>query len=135
MKFSRSIGQDEEMIPTASVADITFLLIIFFMVGTVFNVERGIQMQLPATTTQQDLTEKNVVIMIDAAEDFYIDGDKIELAQIGKTTRDKLGGRTDRFVLIKADQGVKYRKVVDVLDELLQVGVDNIALPTEKEGE
>ena len=38
-------------------------------------------------------------------------------------------------MLIKSDQGVPYRRVVDVLDELLQVGISNIALPTEKEGQ
>src|SRR5512145_1221981 len=114
-------------------ADITFLLIIFFMVSTVFDVSRGIQMRLPATTTQQDIKERNVTISIDAKQELFLDGEKIGLRELGKATQTRLAARPEGFVLIKSDQGVPYRRVVDVLDELLQVGISNIALPTEKE--
>ena len=52
-------------------ADIIFLLIIFFMVSTVFDVSRGIQMRLPATATQQDIKERNVTISIDTTQALY----------------------------------------------------------------
>ena len=66
MKFKSRFRDDDEPVPTASMADITFLLIIFFMVSTVFDVSRGIQMQLPQTVTQQDIKERNVTVSIDA---------------------------------------------------------------------
>lgn len=134
MKFKNRFRDDDEPIPTASMADITFLLIIFFMVSTVFDVSRGIQMRLPATTTQQDIKERNVTISIDATQALYLDGEKAELRGLGRAVLGKLAGRPEGFVLIKSDQAVPYRRVVDVLDELLQVGISNIALPTEKEG-
>lgn len=133
MKFKRSFEDDSEVIPTASMADITFLLIIFFMVGTVFNVEKGIEMTLPQSTVQQDISEENVIISIDTEEKYYFDGDPVEVGDIGRLTMDKLTGHPERFVLIKSDKGVRYRAVIDVLDELLQVGITNIALPTEEE--
>lgn len=134
MRFKNRFRDDDEPIPTASMADITFLLIIFFMVSTVFDVSRGIQMRLPATTTQQDIKERNVTISIDATQALFLDGEKTELRGLGRAVLGKLAGRPDGFVLIKSDQAVPYRRVVDVLDELLQVGISNIALPTEKEG-
>ena len=134
MRFRNRFRDDDEPVPTASMADITFLLIIFFMVSTVFDVSRGIQMRLPATTTQQDIKERNVTISIDATQALYIDGEKAELRGLGRAVLGKLAGRPEGFVLIKSDQAVPYRRVVDVLDELLQVGISNIALPTEKEG-
>lgn len=134
MRFKNRFRDDDEPIPTASMADITFLLIIFFMVSTVFDVSRGIQMRLPATTTQQDIKDRNVVISIDATQALFLDGEKAELPGLGKAVLGKLAGRPEGFVLIKSDQAVPYRRVVDVLDELLQVGISNIALPTEKEG-
>jgi len=114
-------------------ADITFLLIIFFMVGTVFNVEKGIEMTLPQSTVQQDISEENVIISIDNAEKLYLDGEPVELAALGQMTLDKVTASPESFILIKSDQGVKYRIVIDVLDELLQVGITNIALPTTEE--
>lgn len=133
MKFKRSFEDEAEVIPTASMADITFLLIIFFMVGTVFNVEKGIDMRLPQSTVQQDISEENVIISIDKEEKLYLDGEAVELGVLGQSTMGKLAGSPESFVLVKSDQGVKYRVVIDVLDELLQVGITNIALPTEEE--
>jgi biopolymer transport protein ExbD len=114
-------------------ADITFLLIIFFMVGTVFNVEKGIEMTLPQSTVQQDISEENVIISIDNAEKLYLDGEPVELASLGQMALDKVTASPESFILIKSDQAVKYRIVIDVLDELLQVGITNIALPTTEE--
>ena len=133
MKFRRTSSDEGEVIPTASMADITFLLIIFFMVGTVFNVEKGIEMRLPQSMIQQDISQENVIISIDTDEKLYLDGDPVEIGEIGRMTRDKVTVDPDRFILIKSDRGVRYRVVIDILDELLQVGITNIALPTEEE--
>ena len=133
MKFSRSLQEDGEIIPTASMADITFLLIIFFMVGTVFNVERGIEMQLPQSAVQQDISDENIIISIDKDEKLYLAGEVTPLEGIGSAALDKLADSPDSFVLIKCDEGIRYRIVIDVLDELLQVGITNVALPTEEE--
>ncbi len=133
MKFRRTSDDEGEIIPTASMADITFLLIIFFMVGTVFNVEKGIEMRLPQSMIQQDISQENVIISIDTDEKLYLDGDPVEIGEIGRLTRDKVTVDPERFILIKSDRGVRYRVVIDILDELLQVGITNIALPTEEE--
>jgi len=114
-------------------ADITFLLIIFFMVGTVFNVEKGIEMRLPQSTVQQDISEENVIISIDATEKLFLDGEPVAIGDVGRLALGKVTASPESFVLVKCDQGVKYRTVIDVLDELLQVGITNIALPTEEE--
>jgi len=133
LRFKSRLRDDDEPVPTASMADITFLLIIFFMVSTVFDVSRGIQMRLPQTVTQQDIKERNVTISIDDKQQLFVDGEPVELKELGRNARAKLAGRPEGFVLVKSDQGVPYRRVVDVLDELLQVGISNIALPTDKE--
>ena len=133
MKFRRSLEDDSEVIPTASMADITFLLIIFFMVGTVFNVERGIEMQLPQSTVQQDVPEENIIISIDKDEVLYLDGEEIDIANLGRESLAKIAGHPEGYILVKCDQGVRYKAVIDVLDELLLVGITNIALPTEEE--
>ena len=133
MKFKRSLEDDSEVIPTASMADITFLLIIFFMVGTVFNVERGIEMQLPQSTVQQDVPEENVIISIDKDEVLYLDGEEIDIANLGRAALAKVTEIPEAYILVKCDQGVRYKAVIDVLDELLLVGITNIALPTEEE--
>ena len=133
MKFRRSLEDDSEVIPTASMADITFLLIIFFMVGTVLNVEKGIEMRLPQSTVQQDMPKENIIISIDKDEVLYLDGEEIDLANLGREALAKTADHPEGYILVKCDQGVRYKAVIDVLDELLVVGITNIALPTEEE--
>jgi biopolymer transport protein ExbD len=103
------------------------------MVSTVFDVSRGIQLRLPATTAQQEIKARHVTVAIDAAQALFLDGEQIELRGLGRAVLGKLAGKPEGVVLIKSDQGVPYRRVVDVLDELAQAGISNIALPTEKE--
>ncbi len=133
MKFKRTIADDEEFIPLASTADIMFLLMIFFLVTTTFNVEKGINMQLPDTVVQEEVPAENVSIAIDKGDKIYVDGKEANLKDVPAMVKGKLAGHPERYVLIKSDQGVKYGLVVDILDELFQVGIHNVALPTEKE--
>ena len=114
-------------------ADITFLLIIFFMVGTVFNVEKGIEMQLPQSTVQQDISDESIVISVDVEEKVFLDGEEVDIKTLGPRCKEILSREPERFILIKADKGIKYSIVIDILDELMQAGITNIALPTEEE--
>ena len=133
MKFRRGLILDEEFIPLASTADIMFLLMIFFLVSTSFNIEKGINMQLPDTVVQEDIPAENVSISVDKSDRVFVDGVETKIDQLGLTVKGKLAGHPDRYVVIKSDQGVKYGRVVDILDELFQAGIHNVALPTKKE--
>ena len=133
MKFRRGLILDEEFIPLASTADIMFLLMIFFLVSTSFNVEKGINMQLPDTVVQEDIPAENVLISVDKAEMIYLEGKEINIKDLGLQVKGALAGHPERYVIIKSDQGVKYSRVVDILDELFKMGIHNVALPTKKE--
>ncbi len=135
LKFKRSFKEDEEFIPLASTADIMFLLMIFFLVTTTFTAEnqKGINMQLPDTVVQEDIPAENITVSVDKAEKLYLEGKEIKLEELAPQVRAALVGHPDRYVIIKSDQGVKYSRVVDILDELFQVGIHNVALPTKKE--
>jgi biopolymer transport protein ExbD len=133
LKFKRGLILDEEFIPLASTADIMFLLMIFFLVSTSFNIEKGINMQLPDTVVQEDIPAENVLISLDNAANIFLDGKEIKLKDLGLQVKGALAGHPERYVIIKSDQGVKYSLVVDVLDELFQMGIHNVALPTKKE--
>ena len=132
MKLRRQAGGDVQL-DLSAFSDIAFLLIIFFMVGTVFNVERGIEMQLPQSTVQQDVPEENIIISIDKDEVLYLDGEEIDIANLGREALAKTAEHPEGYILVKCDKGVRYKAVIDVLDELLLVGITNIALPTEEE--
>jgi biopolymer transport protein ExbD len=51
-------------IPTSSMADIAFLLLVFFLVTTVFDEEKGLQIVLPAPQDVVEISQKNILHLI-----------------------------------------------------------------------
>lgn len=118
----------------ASMADLAFLLIIFFMVTTVFSVDRGLLIELPQTAVREAVDLREVVLTIDAQGGVHADGKPIPLTAVQGYVKAARAGNPQRPVVVRSDRRVEYGKVADVMDELLQAGVRDVALPTAAEG-
>jgi biopolymer transport protein ExbD len=133
LNFKRTIPADDEGIPMSSMADIIFLLIIFFMQTTVFSATSGIEIELPHTESSESIAPKNITIMIASNGDIYLDGKQAALEEVGRYVVSKRTRNTNKGVVLESDGDVKYQYIMDVLDELLIVGVTNVSLPTRNE--
>ncbi|MFQ5744821.1 MAG: ExbD/TolR family protein [Acidobacteriota bacterium] len=135
MKLKKERGKPE--IPTASMADIAFLLIVFFMVTSVFSVTRGLEFQLPKPQEQAEQTpEEAVHIRIEPSGAdclFIVDDTQMALSDIAIYLQPKLGRNPNKFVIIDPAGTAPYKCMVDVFDELKQADVKNISIPTEAE--
>ena len=126
-------------IPTASMADIAFLLIVFFMVTSVFSVTRGLEFQLPKNDEQtppdQSQEEAIHIHIIGAGSDciFEVDQTQMALSDIQIYIEPKLARNPNKFVIIDPDPDAPYRCMVDAFDELKQAQVKNISIPTAAE--
>ena len=138
MKFSKRPISDE--IPTSSMADITFLLIIFFMVTNTFAATRGLDFAIPKeeknTTTIE--REESVLISIHPGGAFEVDGRSMRLDQILEYLKPKLERNQTKPVIIRPDPDSAYGDMVRVYDVLRQgkdkgVEVRNISIPTQRE--
>lgn len=123
-------------IPTASMADIAFLLITFFMVTTVFTAIHGIEYGMPKREPNSNVKpQESVYIHVmyngQVQVDFVPIGSMENLAIYVKTKMEQTQGR--KPVIIRTDPDAPYGKTVEVLDVLKQLDVKNITLPTEKE--
>ena len=132
MKLRKKKGNPE--IPTSSMADIAFLLIVFFMVTSVFSVTRGLEFQLPRPDTSSEQTaEEAVHIVIErsgATCAFTVDGILTALGDINVYLQPKLARNPNKFVIIDPAPNAPYRCMVDVFDELKISNVKNISIPT-----
>ncbi len=140
MKIKRTPISDE--IPTSSMADIAFLLIIYFMVTTTFAATRGLDFSLPKD--EQDDTplvdkEESVLIEIQPGGTLIVDGQPKPLDQILDYLKPKLERNPMKPVIIRSNQEAEYGFMVDVFDELRQakdkigMEVKNVSIPTQRE--
>jgi biopolymer transport protein ExbD len=133
MRLKRRRSALAGVIPTATMADIAFLLIIFFMVTTAYSLDRT-PLELPQTAEQQQAPKGAALIVIAPDDSFRFsageeDARPVEsidalAAAIGQVTA---ANRLQPFT-IKADRSVKYRTIDVVLERLRQAGAENITL-------
>ena len=119
-------------------ADIAFLLIIFFMLTTSFSPERT-TVELPQSEIRTEVPRDSAIIAITAdGEIRFTDGERPSfllgsVQEVGLLSQEIIGFIPDKEFLIKADRQVRYELVDAVLEQLRLNGVQRIGLLTEKE--
>ena len=120
-------------IPTASMADIAFLLIIFFLVSTTMNQDKGLSLHLPATGEGKEVQKKNICNIWISKDDrlaFFEDENltEIEFAALRGEVERRLMVNDKLIVSLKSEREATYRTFVDVLDELKLAGATRISI-------
>jgi biopolymer transport protein ExbD len=144
MKFTKKPLDSE--IFTGSMADITFLLIIFFMVTMAFSSNRGIDFALPEDTTSapEISQEESVDVLVlpgpvDGPPVIQVDGRQMPINQLLPYVAEKLKQNPNKPVILRTDPGAVYGNMLVVFDELRQapdrigMKIDNISIPTQRE--
>lgn len=122
-------------IPTGSMADIVFLLLIFFLVTTSMNQDRGIGMQLPPAGESKQIQKKNICnIWVNGAGDILINlSDQVSVSQLRADLERRIAENPLLIISLKADEETPYEKFIDVLDEVKLSGADKISLASPNE--
>ena len=126
------------LIPTASMADIAFLLIIFFMLTTSFSPDQT-NVELPRSEIRTEVPRDAAIIAITADGIIrFTDGERLAFAlgtatEIGPLAEEIVGWIPDKEFLIKADRMVRYELIDAVLEQLRLNGAKRIGLLTEKQ--
>ncbi len=138
MHLKKPARVSSSVIPTASMADIAFLLIIFFMVTTAYSLDRT-PMELPSTAEQEQSAKGAAIVAItpddrirfSAGEEDTapVEGLEALAARVSEVTR---ANRLHPFS-IKADRTVKYRTIDAVLERLREAGAENVTLLSQSE--
>ena len=118
-------------IPTSSMADIAFLLIIFFMLTAVFVTTRGLQFDLPEDDPNQlDVQpEEATHIKIIGQGQYLVDKTPMTLEQMGGYIKVKMEQNPEKPVIIQTQPNVPYFVMIEVFDLLQYLQVANISIP------
>jgi biopolymer transport protein ExbD len=119
-------------IPTASLADISFLLLIFFLSTTMFALEHGIPLVLPGIGSATVKVDRSSVAVVRAEPDGTILVDKVpvSLNRLRSIIEGKLAENGDLIVVLETHPDSEYGLMVDILDELRLADARRISLKT-----
>jgi biopolymer transport protein ExbD len=122
-------------IPTASMADVAFLLIIFFLVASFYSVTRGIQFSLPKHDEAALTAEPEAATLIEIASNgaLTVDNRAMPLEALRGYLEPRLERNPTKSVILQTSLDAPYEAMTDVFDELRQVGVQNLVIPTSTE--
>lgn len=118
-------------------ADIAFLLIIFFMLTTSFSPERT-SVSLPESEIRTEVSKDAAIVAISSqGEISFTDGDQpafplVNIAALGQYVKTLVAAIPRKEFLIKADRDVRYELVDGVLEQLRTNGARRIGLLTER---
>lgn len=120
-------------IPTASMADIAFLLIIFFMLTTVFAREKGLQIVLPEKGEEVKIKKENLMnILINKKGQVKIGEEEVALPEIKDKVKFLLAQNDSLVFSLIVDRECKYDKVIKVFDQLKLANAERIAFAPPK---
>lgn len=137
--------KEEPEIPTASMADIAFLLIVFFMLTTVFSANKGMEHILPPKEDNPENTdpEDAIYIRIFPSGQFTMDSTSYLIDDVDKVyeyVNGKVQVNAKKPIIVDANPEARYGDMVAVLDQLKILSVDMgrelaITIPTPEERE
>jgi len=121
-------------ISMASTSDVAFLLLIFFIVTTIFAAEQGLIMVLPAKQTKTDIVkvkESNVATLKVLPSNLVtLDDELIEVNHIKAEIQDRLDINEELVVILEIHPDADYGKMIACLDELRLANARKVSLKT-----
>lgn len=118
MELRRKAGTGAR-IPTSSMADIAFLLIVFFMVTTIFKLEQGLAITLPRSKAGEKIPREKVAhIWIDRGGLISIDDLVVGVPDIEPMVLAKMRENPGLIVSFNTDENAPYRIVNEAMERL-----------------
>ena len=134
MKIRRR-AHHHNVIPTASMADIAMLLLIFFLSTTFFKAREALQVKLPGATTGESFRKEEAIrVWVGPHGEVAFNDAAVPMDLVGSVLAEKLAANPKLFIALYADARVPYATVARVLDEVERAHAPRVTLTTELRG-
>ena len=135
MKYRRSITESEEIseINVSPLIDMVFILLIFFIVTTVFVEETGIDVDKPQAASAASLEKNSILLAVTSKGQVVYGGREIGVNGVRSLVK-RLTQSDDLPVILQGDINAQYGVVVRVLNEAKLGGAKNVSLAADRSG-
>ncbi len=128
----------DDEIPSSSMSDIAFLLLVFFIATTIFNVEEGLTLILPPKDAgvPKKVARKNVMVIHSDARGNVFVGDEPwrNLYRLNEEVRRRHQENDKLVVSVESHPDSPYSVMIDILDEVKKAEAPRISIKTYNPG-
>jgi biopolymer transport protein ExbD len=121
--------QDAE-IDMTPMLDIVFIMLIFFIVTTVFVKEAGIEVNKPEAALSVMPKNANIFIAVTEDGEVWMDKRVIDVDMVRATLERLMAEQPSDVIIVQADKGAEHGVVVEVMDQIKAAGIDRISIAT-----
>ncbi len=111
--------------------DVVFILLIFFIVTSVFVTEAGIEVNRPEASTIDPTAGDLILIAIGPAGDIWIDGDQIDPRFIRSRFELRLADAPNSALIIQADRNANNEQVLLILEAAREANIEDVSIAAE----
>lgn len=116
-------------IPTSSMADIAFLLLIFFLVTTTIDIDKGLGLVLPAEGETIEIKKKNILnCLINSSGMVLLGGEPVKLKDVSRIVKEKLRENNKLIISVKTHEKTRYKDYVAIIDQLKIANATRISI-------
>jgi biopolymer transport protein ExbD len=100
---------------TASMSDLVFLLLIFFMLTSTLVAPNAIKLLLPSSNSKT-MAKQTVTVYINDRYQYFVNENRVSDLQLQDRIDNKISGQIDASVVLRSDKSVPVQYVVNVID-------------------
>ena len=128
MKINTRKKKRIDIAESGALSDLAFLLIIFFIVIAVFNVNNGFLLGLPQKNSTKIVNTEDILkIYLQADGLILIDEEAVSLVKMEESITGNLEDHPNMTILLKIDPEVTYQKVVSIVEIVRKLEVENFS--------
>ena len=114
---------------SSSMADIAFLLLVFFLVTTTISMDKGISLVLPSEGNELEVNKKNIVnILMNESGKVLLDDKPIKANSISSIVAKKIASNPSLIFSVQTHPRTKYKDYLGVLDQLKEAKATKISI-------
>ena len=131
MARNRNREEEDASIDMTPMLDIVFIMLIFFIVTTSFVKEAGIQVNKPEANQANKEPSANIFIAIRDTGEIWMDKRQVDVERVAANLERMLAEQPTDLVVIQADKEAEHGRVVEVMDQIKEAGIDKISIAAE----
>ncbi len=132
MDMGGAKGGVKSDINVTPLVDVMLVLLIIMMIVAPL-LQKGADVKLPVAAYSADKpeTQDQTVVAVDSQGRFFVNGVPVREGEMRSRVEEILDGKSERIILIKADEDAQYSAVMAAMDELRSAGIEDMGLITD----